>query len=70
MKNKEEKRTSNKNFLDAWVNAINGIIYATTTQGNIKKQLIIIPRLHKCTSPLKTELFTGFFGGLFLCQLL
>ena len=24
------------------VNAINGIIYATTTQGNIKKQLIII----------------------------
>lgn len=42
MKNKDEKRTTNKNFLDAWVNAINGIIYATTTQGNIKKQLIII----------------------------
>ena len=42
MKNKDEKRTANKNFLDAWVNAINGIIYATTTQGNIKKQLIII----------------------------
>ncbi len=39
---KEEKRTSNKNFLDSWVNAINGIIYATTTQGNVKKQLIII----------------------------
>lgn len=33
----------------------------------VKKQLIIIPRLNKCTSPLKTEQFTGFFGGLFLC---
>lgn len=38
---KEEFRTKNKNFLDAWKNAINGIIYATTTQGNIKKQLVI-----------------------------
>ena len=37
----EEKRTKNKNFADAWKNAFNGIIYATTTQGNIKKQLII-----------------------------
>lgn len=35
------KAPKNKNFLDAWKNAINGIIYATTTQGNIKKQLII-----------------------------
>ena len=42
MKNKDEKRTNNKNLLDACVNAINGIIYATTTQANIKKQLIII----------------------------
>lgn len=38
---KEEKKTKNKNFIDAWKNAINGIIYATTTQSNIKKQLII-----------------------------
>ncbi len=37
----KEHFTKNKNFLDAWKNAINGIIYATTTQGNIKKQLII-----------------------------
>ena len=37
----DEKAPKNKNFLDAWKNAINGIIYATTTQGNIKKQLII-----------------------------
>ena len=31
----------NSNFIDAWKNAINGIIYATTTQSNIKKQLLI-----------------------------
>ncbi len=40
-KKDDEKRTKNKNFLDAWKNAINGIIYATTTQGNVKKQLVI-----------------------------
>ena len=38
---KNNKKTSNGNFLDAWKNAINGIIYATTTQRNIKIQLII-----------------------------
>ena len=36
-----EEKIKNKNFADAWKNAFNGIIYATTTQGNIKKQLII-----------------------------
>lgn len=45
MKKKEtatgEEKIKNKNFADAWKNAFNGIIYATTTQGNIKKQLII-----------------------------
>lgn len=39
--NGAQKAPKNKNFLDAWKNAINGIIYATTTQGNIKKQLVI-----------------------------
>lgn len=34
-------KMKNEGFLDAWKNAINGIIYATTTQGNIKRQLII-----------------------------
>ena len=38
----EKKHTYNKNFLESWENAINGIIYATTTQSNIKKQLLII----------------------------
>ena len=36
-----DKRIKNSGFIDAWKNAINGIIYATTTQSNIKKQLII-----------------------------
>ena len=54
---KEDERTSNRNFLDAWINAINGIIYATTTQGNIKKQLIII---------VVTLLFSLFFNLLLL----
>lgn len=37
--NTEEKKIKNSNFIDAWKNAINGIIYATTTQGNIKKTI-------------------------------
>lgn len=60
---KEDERTSNRNFLDAWINAINGIIYATTTQGNVKKQLIII---------VVTLLFSLFFNLTkveFLCLL-
>ena len=40
-KNNSDKRIKNSGFIDAWKNAINGIIYATTTQSNIKKQLII-----------------------------
>ena len=40
LKNNPQK-TSNSNFLDAWKNAIDGIIYATTTQKNVKIQLVI-----------------------------
>jgi len=44
-KNNEDKKTvedlKKGSFIDAWVNAFNGIIYATTTQGNIRKQLLI-----------------------------
>lgn len=39
-KTAEELKQSN-GFIDSWVNAFNGIIYATTTQGNIRKQLLI-----------------------------
>lgn len=41
MKNKNEQMIHNRNFIDACNNAINGIIYATTTQDNIKKQLLM-----------------------------
>lgn len=37
----KDERLKNKNFIDSWKNAFNGIIYATTTQDHIKKQLII-----------------------------
>lgn len=38
---KDEHKMKNGNFLDACQNALNGIIYAITTQSNIKKQLVI-----------------------------
>ena len=38
---KNKKKITNKSSLDAWKNATNGIIYATTTQRNIKIQLVI-----------------------------
>ncbi len=39
---KNDKRLHNKNFFEACKNAVNGIIYGTTTQANVKKQLVII----------------------------
>lgn len=38
----EDKKLHNRNFFDACKNAVNGIIYGTTTQSNVKKQLVII----------------------------
>ncbi len=40
-KKQQDERLGNHKMLDAWKNAFNGIIYATTTQSNIKKQLLI-----------------------------
>lgn len=37
----KDKKLKNNSFFEAWENAFNGIIYAVTTQGNIKKQLVI-----------------------------
>ena len=42
MKEDKEKKVHNSNFFDACKNAVNGIIYGTTTQSNVKKQLVII----------------------------
>ena len=44
IKNNEGKKVEELKkgrFIDSWINAFNGIIYATTTQGNIRKQLLI-----------------------------
>lgn len=41
MKQEKEPKMRNNNFLDACQNALDGIIYAVTTQSNIKKQLVI-----------------------------
>ena len=41
MKLEKEPKLKNGNFLDACQNALNGILYAVTTQSNIKKQLVI-----------------------------
>ena len=39
---KDNQKLHNSNFIEACNNAINGIIYATTTQSNVKKQLILV----------------------------
>ena len=39
---KKDERLYNHNFIEACNNAVNGIVYAATTQSNIKKQLIIL----------------------------
>ena len=39
--NKDNEKLKNGNFIDACNNAVNGLIYATTTQSNIKKQLFL-----------------------------
>ena len=58
-KNQEETVEEMKNkssFIDAWVNAFNGIIYATTTQGNIRKQLLSAVTSTEAFHLLKTNL--------------
>lgn len=62
MKQKEEKqKLSNSNFIDALKNAMNGLIYAITTQSNIKKQLIIAVMV------MILSLFYNFTTTEFLC---
>ena len=61
MKQKEEYKTKNSSFLEAWKNAIEGIIYAITTQGNIQKQLII------AAAVMLISLFFDLNKAEFLC---
>ena len=60
MKNTKPK-LHNSNFMEACNNAVNGIIYATTTQSNIKKQLII------AVVVMILSLFYSFTTAEFLC---
>ncbi len=59
-KNSEQK-LSNSNFIDSFKNAIEGLIYATTTQSNIKKQLVI------AVVVMILSLFYNFTTTEFLC---
>jgi len=61
MKEKEEKKLHNSNFIDACNNAVNGIIYATTTQTNVRKQLVI------AVTVMLLSLFYNFTTSEFLC---
>src|SRR5699024_5146974 len=58
-----KEKTSNSNFLDAWKHAIDGIIYATTTQRNVKIQLVI------AVAVVIISLFFDLSRAEFLCFL-
>lgn len=58
---KKDERLYNHNFIEACNNAVNGIIYAATTQSNVKKQLIIGVII------MILSLFYNFTTAEFLC---
>ena len=58
---KKDKRLYNKNFIQAWNNATNGILYSVNTQTNIRKQLILGAMV------LVLSLFYDFSTVEFLC---
>ena len=60
-KEDKEKKIKNDSFIEAWENAFNGIIYAVTTQGNIKKQLVI------AIAVMIISLFFNLTRAEFLC---
>lgn len=57
----EEIKAKNKNLINTWKNAFEGIIYATTTQGNIRKQLAI------AVIVMAISLFFNLSKAEFLC---
>ena len=58
---KKDKRLYNKNLIQAWNNATNGILYSVNTQTNIRKQLILGAMV------LVLSLFYDFSTVEFLC---
>lgn len=61
MKQEKEHKMKNNNFIDACKNALDGIIYAITTQSNIKKQLVI------AVAVMLVSLFFDLNKAEFLC---
>lgn len=61
MNKKDNHKMCNDNFIEACNNAVNGIIYAATTQTNIRKQLII------AVVVMILSLFYGLDTPEFLC---
>ena len=64
MKEDNDKKIHNSGFFDACKNAVNGIIYGTTTQSNVKKQLLIIAFL------ILISLFFNLTKVEFLCLII
>lgn len=58
---KDEHKLKNDNFIEAWYNAINGIIYTATTQRNFRIQLVL------AVIVLALSLFYGLGTTEFLC---
>lgn len=58
---KDEHKLKNDNFIEAWYNAINGIVYTSTTQRNFRIQLIL------AVIVLALSLFYGLGTTEFLC---
>lgn len=58
---KDEHKLKNDNFIEAWYNAINGIVYTATTQRNFRIQLVL------AVIVLALSLFYGLDTTEFLC---
>lgn len=58
---KDEHKLNNDNFIEAWKNATNGIIYSATTQRNIRIQLVL------AVIVMVLSLFYGLETTEFLC---
>ena len=58
---KDEHKLKNDNFIEAWYNAINGIVYTATTQRNFRIQLVL------AVIVLALSLFYGLGTTEFFC---
>ncbi len=57
----EEERLKNKNFIEAWKKALNGIWYAIRTQRNLKIQLGIAGIVIICAIYFKVTMLEAMF---------